>query len=78
MAHRHKMHRKSGGKVYEGAGSKVVEEAEERKHGGKVGHKVAGEKGKHHLGKRARGGRANATSSPFSSAHKGSFDAKGG
>jgi hypothetical protein len=89
MAHRHKKHEKEhekkagGGKVkggakkgtevYSGAGSKVAEEAEEKKHGGKV----HGKKGHERLDKRARGGRigkaggggTDCTKSPFSPSH---------
>lgn len=73
--------------VYAGAGSNVVKEAEERKHGGKVKAKRHEAK---HLGKidggkarlrldrpgRKRGGRVGADSSPLSSAAKTS-DASG-
>ena len=63
---RHKMHKAHGGKVdvYAGAGSNVLKEAEERKHGGKAEHHKAehmhgeGEtaKERHDRPKRARGG----------------------
>ena len=67
--------------VYAGAGSHVVHEAEERKHGGKI-KKV---KAKHHVGKaeghesharadrkpRKSGGRAGSNMNPLSSAHHG-------
>lgn len=71
MKHRHKVHRKHGGKArvaYTGAGSNVVKEAESTSDGFKKGGKVHGKKGKHRLDKRARGGR---TGSPFSGAHTG-------
>ena len=73
MAHRHKHHKKHGGRlVYAGAGSNVSKEAESSEHGHfKKGGKVHGHKGKHRLDKRARGGR---TGSPFSSAHHGHHD----
>lgn len=69
MAHRHKMKKAGGGKAdyYEGGGSEVAKEAAEKKKGGAV-HKMHGGAAKPRLDKRARGGRANATSSPFSSA----------
>ena len=90
MKHRHhaaKKHAK-GGKVdfYEGGGSNVAKEAEEKhqmKRGGRAKHpgKVHGKKSHHRLDKRARGGRTgNSTSSPmapgsarhpYSSAHGG-------
>jgi len=92
MKHRHKHkpeHHAKGGKVdfYEGGGSNVAKEAEEKhamKRGGRAKHhpgKVHGKKAHHRLDKRARGGRTgNSTSSPmapgsarhpFSSAHGG-------
>jgi len=61
-------HKAKGGAVYyTGAGSNVEKEAEEKKHGGRVhkGEKAHGEKPKHRMDKRARGGRTNSTSSPF-------------
>jgi hypothetical protein len=76
-------HDESPSEVYEGAGSHVVHEAEERKHGGKI--KKARAK-KHHLGHamghkaehradrapRKSGGRASGSNmNPLSSAHKG-------
>lgn len=69
--------------VYEGAGSNVVKEAEQkkrggrtkRKHGGHVHHmgKVHGEHAKHRADrpKRKSGGRAGADMNPLSSAHSG-------
>lgn len=76
MAHRHKMHRKSGGRVvYEGAGSNVAKEAEEKKHGGAVHHgKVHGEKSKRRI-KKASGGSVGADKHPFSSAYRSSTEA---
>lgn len=56
----------AGGMVYSGKDSNVVKEAEEKKHGGRVAKhmgKAHGEKPKHRMDKKARGG--NATSSPF-------------
>jgi len=72
MAHRHKMHRAKGGRVfYEGGSSNVAKEAEEHKHGGKVHeHHVGGHKGKHRL-HRKHGGRVGSDKHPFSSAHRG-------
>src|SRR5271165_4681465 len=63
MKHRHKVHRKAGGKaeependIYAGAESNVAKEAEERKHGGAAKHKKEhlhgeGHKGKHRADK---------------------------
>jgi len=73
MANRHKMARKSGGKVYyDGGSSKVAKEASERKDGGSVkraeGGKVPAKAAGGRLDKRARGGRTGADKSPFSSA----------
>lgn len=76
MKHRHKMSKKaSGGRTdfYEGGGSNVAKEAEEKhqmKRGGRAKHhpgKVMGAKSHHRLDKRARGGRTkgNSTSSPM-------------
>lgn len=71
MANRHKAQCKAkGGRVaYTGAGSNVVEEANEKKRGGgvEVG-KVAGAKGKT---RKARGGGVGSDKSPFSSAGGG-------
>lgn len=70
---RHKMKKASGGVVYSGAGSHVVKEAEEKKHGGKVVEKMEGKKPKHRMDKRPRrasGGRVGSDKSPFSSAAK--------
>ena len=72
MANRHKKSGKKadGGTVYSGAGSKVVEEAKERKSGGKCAGKPMGEKSKMRFDKRARGGRiGGGGASPFSAAH---------
>ena len=72
MAHRHKVHakyKKGGRVVYEGAGSHVAHEAEEKKHGGKV-HHMHGHKG-HHRIKRKHGGKVGSDHHPFSSAHRG-------
>ena len=72
MAHRHKHHKKHGGRLtYTGAGSNVVKEAESTGGGFKKGGHVHGHKAKHRLDKRARGGRARGGGSPFSSAHHG-------
>lgn len=76
--HHGKHHKKHGGEVYSGKGSHVVEEAEERKHGGRVHgkhheeHKAHGHKGHHRLDKRARGGRigGDMKHSPFTPAHR--------
>lgn len=78
MANRHKMHRKSGGRVvYSGAGSNVAKEAEEMKRGGgtKDAGKVHGSKGKHRIHKK-RGGSVGADSHPFSSAYSAKTEAK--
>ena len=60
---RHKKHeeRAAGGKVvaYTAGDSNVMKEAHERKRGGKV-HHGEGEEGKHHAGKRKRGGKVEA------------------
>ncbi len=74
MAHRHKHHKAKGGRtVYSGAGSHVVKEAEEKKHGGHVKHhgKAEGHKAHHRLDRkhRKRGGRVGSNEHPFSSAH---------
>lgn len=73
MAHRHKHHKKGGKVVYEGAGSNVAHEAEEKgaKRGGHMKHggKVHGHYSKHRLDKRARGGGVGGSDKhPFSSA----------
>src|SRR6185437_5671653 len=75
MKHRHKMMKKArGGEVYSGAGSNVVKEAEEKKHGGRVKKEVEkpeGKKAKHRMDKRPRkasGGRVGSDKHPFSSA----------
>ncbi len=75
MKHRHMMKKKArGGEVYSGAGSNVVKEAEEKKHGGRVKKEVEkpeGHKAKMRMDKRPRrasGGRVGADKSPFSSA----------
>lgn len=63
---RHKRHeeRAAGGKVvaYSGGESNVMKEAHERKRGGRVKHhhEGEGEEGKHHAGKRKRGGKVEA------------------
>ena len=69
MANRHSVQKRAtGGKVYySGSGSNVAKEAAQRKRGGKVV-KVAGDKGKARLDKRARGGRAGSDKIPYSSA----------
>lgn len=73
MAHRHRVHRAKGGRVYYAGGeSNVAKEAAERKHGGKAMGKHGGHKGHHRLDKRAHGGRVGADKHPFSSAHVGS------
>jgi hypothetical protein len=70
----HKAHKAKGGEVYAGAGSHVVKEAEEKKHGGRVKKEVErpeGKKAKHRMDKRPRkahGGRVGSDKSPFSSA----------
>jgi hypothetical protein len=69
--------------VYAGAGSHVVHEAEEHKHGGRakrkhgghverIGH-IHGEHAAHHAGHKPRksGGRTGSNMNPLSSAHKG-------
>lgn len=60
---RHKRHeeRAAGGKVvaYTAGDSNVMKEAHERKRGGRV-HHGEGEEGKHHAGKRKRGGKVEA------------------
>jgi len=72
---RHKMKKARGGEVfYEGAGSNVAKEAEEKKHGGRVKKEVEkpeGKKAKMRMDKkprRASGGRVGSDKSPFSSA----------
>lgn len=78
-ARHHEKHRRSGGhvkeEVYEGQGSNVLKEAEEKKRGGKVRHHGEGEEPKHRADrpKRARGGRmqgkgVGADKTPLSSA----------
>lgn len=79
MAHRHKMHKKAGGRtVYAGGGSNVAKEAEEKKHGGRT-HEAHMHHGKSHKrgDKRARGGGVGADRHPFSSAYRGSDETKG-
>ena len=51
--------------------SKVNDEAEERKRGGRTGMKASGEHGKHHAGRKARksGGRAGASPFAFAAHH---------
>lgn len=57
-----------GGTVYEGAGSEVIKEAEEKKRGGAVEMgKAHGKKPKMRMDKRARGGRTGSDKSPFAS-----------
>lgn len=74
MKHRHKQHKAKGGVVYSGAGSNVVKEAMEKKHGGRVGkhvEKPEGHKPKPRMDKkprRAHGGRVGSDKAPFSSA----------
>lgn len=58
---------------------RVIAEAKQRKRGGRTlaqveseEHKIIGDMAKKRMDKRARGGRTNATSSPFSSAGGGS------
>jgi hypothetical protein len=69
---RHKKSKAKGGAVYyEGGESNVAKEAAEKKRGGAVMKhpgKVAGEKGKKRLDRRARGGRVGSDQRPFSSA----------
>lgn len=72
---RHKMKKADGGGVfYSGAGSKVAEAADKKKHGGKVMKEVdkpEGMKAKARMDKRPRraaGGRVGSDKSPFSSA----------
>lgn len=81
MAHRHKIHKAAGGKVfYAGGESNVAKEAEEKKHGGKVAH-MHHKKSHHRLHKRARGGGVGANTHPFSTASIGEpkgFHSKGG
>lgn len=67
---RHK--KAAGGKVYEGAGSNVIKEADEKhqmKRGGMVKSremgKVMGGKGKKRMDRRARGGRIGSDKSPM-------------
>jgi hypothetical protein len=70
MANRHKngQFKKGGRVVYEGAGSNVEHEAEEKKRGGKVAF-MAGGKVAPRMDKRARGGGVGSNNHPFSSAH---------
>ena len=75
MANRHKaQHKATGGVVYSGAGSNVAEEAEEKKHGGRVKkevEKMEGKKSKARMDKKPRkanGGKVGSDKSPFSSA----------
>lgn len=72
-----KMKRKSGGRVeYDGQGSNVMAEAKEKKRGGGVEHgNVDGAKSKHRI-KKARGGGVGSDQHPFSSAYRGSTEAK--
>ncbi len=74
MAHRHKHHKehkaKGGRTEYSAVGSNVMEEAHEKKRGGKVAH-MHHKKGHHRMDKRARGGGAGADHHPFSSAGSG-------
>jgi hypothetical protein len=78
MAHRHKSHKKSGGRTSYTVDNDVEKDAKERKSGGSVqraeGGKVAGRASGGRLDRRARGGRTGGGSdkSPFSSAHMGS------
>lgn len=69
---RHKSKKALGGAVYSGAGSNVIKEAHEKKHGGAVKSvKMEGGKSKARMDKRPRraaGGRVGADKSPFSSA----------
>ena len=69
-------HDESPSEVYAGAGSHVVKEAKQRKHGGKAKHHVGHHEGHHahhHAGRKPRksGGRAGADKNPLSSAHHG-------
>lgn len=67
-------HKKSGGVVYSGAGSNVVKEAMQKRHGGaakKEVDKPEGGKSRKRMDKRPRrasGGRVGSDRSPFSSA----------
>jgi len=75
---KHAHHRKHGGRVvYEGAGSHVAHEAEEKKHGGGVHHHgtVHGHKGHKRIHKK-RGGGVGSDKHPFSSAYTASTEAK--
>lgn len=58
---RHHGHKAEGGPVtWKGGNQRVIAEAHERKHGGRVHHEHGeGEEAKHHAGKRKRGGRAH-------------------
>jgi hypothetical protein len=72
MKMKHHRHHAKGGKVfYEGGGSHVAHEAEEKKHGGKV----HGHKGHHRIHKK-RGGGVGSDKHPFSSAFTASTEAK--
>ena len=70
-----KDHDEAPHEVYEGAGSPVVKEAKQRKHGGKAKHHVDmhGHKGHHRADRvpRKSGGRAGSNMHPLSSAHHG-------
>jgi hypothetical protein len=77
MAHRHKMHKKLGGRTeYDAKGSHVMKEAHEKNRGGPVTKAVGGPvPGKKSGGRipKARGGSAGGSDKhPFSSAHHGS------
>lgn len=70
-----KAHKALGGSVYSGAGSNVIKEANEKKHGGAVKEmkmmEEGAKKGRHRMDKRPRrahGGRVGSDKSPFSSA----------
>lgn len=70
---RHKGKKALGGAVYSGAGSNVIKEAHEKKHGGGVGKSVKMEGGKSakrmdKRPRRASGGRVGSDKTPFSSA----------
>lgn len=68
---------KKGGRVeYDAQGSHEMEEAHEKKHGGAVHHgNVHGHKGKHRIHKK-HGGSVGSDNHPFSSAYRGSTEAK--
>lgn len=74
MKARHKKAEGGSVKAYDAQGSKVIEEAEEKKSGGrcerKRGGKIEGKKEKMHLGRPGRksGGRVGSDKSPLSSA----------